>query len=82
MYKNDDVAKFVMLKLPDLGLHFAGEVPHLKQTESVRKIHFIAQRLAHRRALTRRRRLEARQNQRPIDQFYQDCFEPDEDIPF
>lgn len=81
LYKNDDIAKFVMLKLPRLGLSFVGEVPHLKHTESVRKINLIAQRLQYRRDLTRRKRLEEAAK-RPIDQLYDDMFLEDDYCPF
>lgn len=79
LYSNNDVAKFVLLKLPTLGFTFVGAVPHLRQTEQVRKYAMVAQRLALRRTLARRAKLE-RMTQRPIDDMYDDHF--DDDVPF
>lgn len=85
LYNNTDIAKFVYLKLPTLGVSFVGEVPHLTSTPAVKKIHEIAQRLAMRRAFTRRKRIEEIRNKvtNPADALYDECFrdEYDDDIP-
>lgn len=89
LYNNNDIAKFIFLAMPQLGVSFVGDVPHLVQTPQVKKIFELSQMFQLRRAASRQRRLEALVSgkvteSRDPDTLYDECFGEDFDdhIPF